>query len=93
MAFHRKGRQITMLDSLSVSLGKAVTILLGKGRGVHWWLRVKERAAQGRWGYVLLDCGLLASFDASIKSTAPAWYSEQLQHSSQFLGICLLGSV
>lgn len=43
MAFHGKGRQITMLDSFSVSLGKAVNILLGKGRGVHWWLRVKER--------------------------------------------------
>lgn len=33
MAFHRKGRQITMLDSFSVSLGKDVNILVGKGRG------------------------------------------------------------
>lgn len=42
MAFHQKGRQITKLDSSSVSLGKAVNILFGKGTGVHWWLRGKE---------------------------------------------------
>lgn len=86
MAFHQKGRQITMLDSFSVSLGKAVTILLGKGMGVHWWLRGKG----GELCPWQIGPDLITSFDTSIKSTAPALYSKQLQHNTHFSGISWL---
>lgn len=89
MAFHQKGRQITMLDSFSVSLGKAVTILLGKGMGVRWWLR-GEGGELCPWQIGLLGCDPITSFDTSIKSTAPALYSKQLQHNTHFSSISWL---
>lgn len=78
MAFHRKGRQITVLDPCSVYLEKVMSILEKEVEGRNGSL------ALGRWDCVLLGFGSTSSSDTSIKSIAPALYSKQLQHNTHF---------